>query len=72
MRINSLELRELQIATGLVATGEGIAIVPASVQGMRRADLSYLEIQEKHAVSPIIFSARMMDKSEEFSGLPQL
>ncbi len=69
---NIFEVRELQIAVGLVAAGEGIAIIPASVQGMRRVDLSYLEIQEKNAVSPIIFSARMMDKSEELSKLLQL
>lgn len=69
---NVFEVRELQIAVGLVAAGEGIAIMPASVQGMRRLDLSYLEIHDKNAVSPILFSARMMDKSEELSKLLQL
>lgn len=66
------EVRELQVAVGLVAAGEGIAIVPASVRGMRRGDLHYLDIAEKHAVSPVIFSARMSDESEELRDLLQL
>lgn len=69
---NIFEVRELQIAVGLVAAGEGIAIVPASVQGMRRADLNYIEIQDKNAVSPILFSSRLLDKSEELSKLLEL
>ncbi|MBY0570892.1 MAG: LysR family transcriptional regulator [Burkholderiaceae bacterium] len=69
---NVFEVRELQIAVGLVAAGEGIAIMPASVQGMRRLDMNYLEIEDKNAVSPILFSARMMDKSEELNKLLQL
>ena len=69
---NMVEVREVHVAIGLVAAGEGIAIVPASVQGMRRTDLCYMEIQEKHAVSPVIFSTRMEDKSEELTNLLQL
>jgi len=69
---NVFEVHELQIAVGLVAAGEGIAIMPASVQGMRRLDMSYLEIHDKNAVSPILFSTRMMDKSEELNKLLQL
>ncbi|MBC3886237.1 LysR family transcriptional regulator [Undibacterium griseum] len=66
------EVRELQVAIGLVAAGEGIAVVPASVQGMRRSDVTYLDILEKHAVSPVIFSARMSDQSPELQNLLQL
>ena len=69
---NIAEVRELHVAIGLVAAGEGIAIVPASVKGMRRADLHYLELDERHVVSPVIFSARMLDKSEELIDLLQL
>ncbi|MFZ6772142.1 LysR family transcriptional regulator [Undibacterium sp. SXout7W] len=67
-----LEVRELQIAIGLVAAGEGIAIVPASVQRMKRDDVLYVELDERHTVSPVIFSARLMDKSDELSSLLQL
>jgi hypothetical protein len=34
--------------------------------------MNYLEIEDKNAVSPILFSARMMDKSEELNKLLQL
>jgi DNA-binding transcriptional LysR family regulator len=67
-----VEVREVHVAIGLVAAGEGIAIVPASVQGMRRTDMQYMDIQEKHAVSPVIFSTRMLDKSEELTNLLHL
>lgn len=69
---NVLEVRELQIAIGLVAAGQGVAIVPASVQGMKRDDVSYLELGEKHTISPVIFSVRMLDQSEELRKLLRL
>ncbi|QBE65804.1 LysR family transcriptional regulator [Pseudoduganella lutea] len=60
-----LEVRELQIAIGLVGAGQGIAIVPDSLQGMIRTDVCYRPIDDRQAVSPIIFSARAMDRSQE-------
>lgn len=60
-----LEVRELQIAIGLVGAGQGIAIVPDSLQGMIRTDVCYRPIEDRQAVSPIIFSARAMDRSQE-------
>lgn len=69
---NILEVRELQIAIGLVAAGQGVAIVPASVQGMKRDDVSYMELGEKHTISPVIFSVRMLDQSEELRKLLRL
>lgn len=59
------EVRELQIAIGLVGAGQGIAIVPQSLQGMIRTDVVYRPLEERQAVSPIIFSARHMDRSPE-------
>lgn len=64
-----LEVRELQIALGLIAAGEGIAIVPSSLHGLQRSDVSYLELNERNAVSPIIMSVRMMDQSEDLKSL---
>ena len=59
------EVRELQIAIGLVGAGQGIAIVPQSLQGMVRTDVVYRPLDDRQAVSPIIFSARHMDRSPE-------
>lgn len=59
------EVRELQIAIGLVGAGQGIAIVPQSLQGMIRTDVIYRPLDDLQAVSPIIFSARNMDHSPE-------
>jgi LysR family transcriptional regulator, benzoate and cis,cis-muconate-responsive activator of ben and cat genes len=59
------ETRELQIALGLVAAGEGIAIVPKSVHGLKRDDVSYMELDDANLVSPIIMSMRMLDESED-------
>jgi DNA-binding transcriptional LysR family regulator len=67
-----VEVKDLQIAIGLVAAGEGISIVPKSLQGMKRDDVVYLELNEKHAVSPIIMSVRAMDKSPEIQNMLDL
>jgi DNA-binding transcriptional LysR family regulator len=63
------EVRELQIAMGLVAAGQGIAIVPESVQGMHHRNVVYRRIEDKHAVSPIFFSVRAMDRSPELENM---
>jgi DNA-binding transcriptional LysR family regulator len=59
------EVRELQIAMGLVAAGQGISIVPESVQGMHHRNVVYRKLEDKHAVTPIFFSVRHMDRSPE-------
>lgn len=63
------ELRELQIAIGLVAAGQGVSIVPESVQGMHHGNVVYRELEDKHAWSPILFSVRHMDHSPELEAL---
>ena len=63
------EVRELQIAMGLVAAGQGIAIVPESVQGMHHRHIVYRELLDKHAFSPILFSVRHMDRSPELENM---
>src|SRR5882757_11473652 len=55
------EVRELQIALGLVAAGEGISVVPSSVYGLKRDDVSYKALDDPTLVSPIIMSTRMLD-----------
>jgi DNA-binding transcriptional LysR family regulator len=64
-----VEVRELQIAMGLVAAGQGIAIVPESVQGMHHRNVVYRKLIDKHAVSPIFFSMRNMDRSPELDSM---
>lgn len=59
------EVRELQIALGLVAAGEGISIVPSSVYGLKRDDVSYMELDDPTLTSPIIMSMRAMDESHD-------
>ena len=56
------EVRELQIAIGLVAAEEGIAIVPESVQRARTHDIVYRDLVEP-ADTPIIMSHRRGDRS---------
>ena len=60
-----VEVRELQIAMGLVAAEQGLAIVPASVQGMHHRNVVYRQIEDKHAYSPIFFSVRHMERTPE-------
>ena len=55
------EARELQIALGLVAAGEGVSVVPRSVAGLQREDVSYMELDDPQLVSPIIFSTRLLN-----------
>jgi DNA-binding transcriptional LysR family regulator len=69
-RIN--ETRELQIALGLVAAGEGVSIVPSSVHGLKRDDVTYKELDDEKLVSPIIMSTRMLDESEDIKRLLRL
>jgi DNA-binding transcriptional LysR family regulator len=59
------ETRELQIALGLVAAGEGISVVPSSVHGLKRGDVNYKELDDPSLVSPIIMSMRMLDESQD-------
>jgi LysR family transcriptional regulator, benzoate and cis,cis-muconate-responsive activator of ben and cat genes len=58
------EARELQIAIGLVAAEEGLAIIPKSVSRSRSHDVVYRELVET-ITSPIIMSHRINDSSPE-------
>ncbi|QGP80131.1 LysR family transcriptional regulator [Sphingobium sp. CAP-1] len=60
------EARELQIAIGLVAAEEGMAIVPESVRRARSHDVAFRELVEP-ATSPIIMSHRPGDRSPELA-----
>ena len=66
------EVRELQTALGLVAAESGICLVPASVERLRRDNVVYRSLKEPSAVSPIIMSTRMGDKSPDIALLLRL
>jgi LysR family transcriptional regulator, benzoate and cis,cis-muconate-responsive activator of ben and cat genes len=66
------EVRELQIALGLVAAGEGIAVVPSSVYGLKRDDVSYKALDDPTLVSPIIMSMRALDESRDIREMLEL
>jgi DNA-binding transcriptional LysR family regulator len=59
------EVREVQTALGLVAADAGVAIVPLSMSRLARDGVRFRPIQEPDATSPIIFSRRIGDTSEE-------
>ncbi len=64
-----MEVRELQVALGLVAAGEGIALVPHCLHSLKRPDVVYNALNEQRLVSPIIMSTRQLDESEDISTL---
>ena len=65
------EARELQIAIGLVAAEEGVAIVPESVRHARSHDVAFRDLLEP-ATSPIIMSHRTGDYSADIGLMGQL
>jgi DNA-binding transcriptional LysR family regulator len=58
------EVRDLQIAIGLVAAEEGVCLVPESVRKLRVDEVHYLDMVEP-VTSPIIMSCRINDSSPE-------
>ncbi|MFL6716784.1 MAG: LysR family transcriptional regulator [Burkholderiaceae bacterium] len=70
--VNILEVRELQVAMGLVAAGMGVSVVPKSVLGLKRSDVCYKKMNEPNLTSPIIMSIRALDKSEDIRSLLDL
>ena len=58
------EVRELHIALGLVAAGEGLTIVPKTLEHLRNQEVSYLPFEDRLLTSPIVMSVRHFDKSK--------
>ncbi|MDY3330360.1 MAG: LysR family transcriptional regulator [Pelistega sp.] len=55
--------RELQLALGLVAAGEGVCIVPASFEKLQRSDITYIPLPEAAAKVQIVMNTRAADNS---------
>ncbi len=58
-----IQTRELQLALGLVAAGEGVCIVPASFEKLQRSDITYLPLTEAAAKVHVVMNTRAFDKS---------
>lgn len=65
------EVRELQIAIGLVAAEEGVAIIPESVRRARTDDVRHVQLTEA-AFSPIIMSHRTGDFTPEIAAFTSI
>lgn len=57
------EVRELHVALGLVAAGEGLTIVPKTLEHLRSQEVGYIAFEEDFLTSPIIMNIRHFDKS---------
>ena len=66
---NFREVREIQLALGLVAAGEGICIVPESAKTLQLTHLHYIPILDENAVSPVFMATRCMDESDDIKAL---
>ncbi len=64
-----IETRELHIALGLVAAGEGVALVPTGLALTQIRDVVFIPVIDDHAFSPIIMSIRTLDKSENIRNM---
>lgn len=58
------EVRELHVALGLVAAGEGLTIVPKTLEHLRNQEVTYIPFEDGLITSPIVMSVRHFDKSE--------
>ena len=66
------EVRELQTALGLVAAEDGVCLVPATVQHLRRDNVSYRPLADAQAFSPIFMSMRKGDPSADLTLMMRL
>ena len=62
-------VREIQLALGMVAAGEGVAIVPESAKAISIPGLHYTPLLDSDAVSPIFLATRSMDDSDYIHSL---
>jgi DNA-binding transcriptional LysR family regulator len=58
-----IEATEYTTILGLVAAGEGVAVVPAGVRSFRPADLRYLDFEEPDASTHLFLFSRLDEQS---------
>ncbi len=66
------EVRELQTALGLVASGAGVAVVPASARRLGRDDVAFVDLDETGMIAPVVMCNRVGEKSAELAQLRKL
>jgi hypothetical protein len=49
-----------------------VSVVPSSVHGLKRSDVSYKELDDPTLVSPIIMSTRLLDESQDIKEILEL
>lgn len=64
-----IELREIQLALGLVAAGEGISIIPKSASTIVLRDLQYLPLLNTEATTPIFMSMRNFEENIQIDSM---
>ncbi len=60
---NLVEVREVQLALGLVAADEGVCIIPQSARAIQIPNLKFIPLLDNAAVSPVFLAIRNMDES---------
>ncbi|ALH96075.1 LysR family transcriptional regulator [Acinetobacter equi] len=66
---NLREVRELALACGFVAAGEGICIVPESAQSIQLTHLHFIPLLDQSAISPVFMTIRNLDESDDILSL---
>ena len=64
-----IEVREVQLALGLVAADEGICIIPQSARAIQIPNLKFIPLLDKAAISPVFLAARNMDENSNIQSL---
>ena len=63
------EIREVQLALGLVAADEGICIIPESAKAIQIPNLTLLPLLDSTAISPVFLATRNMDENANIHSL---
>lgn len=67
-----IQATEYTTIVGLVASGQGIAIVPSSVQTFRPPNITYLSLRDRRATSSLLLLSRQSERSELVQNARQL
>lgn len=66
---NLVEIREVQLALGLVAADEGICIIPQSARAIQIPNLKFIPLLDNAAISPVFLAIRNMDENANIRSL---
>lgn len=66
---NIREVREVQFALGMVASGEGVCIVPCNLDSVQLYNLIYIPLLDPEAISPIFIATRNLEENAYINSL---